>query len=166
VPTRQQRPWCLLALGRVLPGVMAAAACLGQQNLQAADIPGPDFLQGPQGVQFCWTAAHLGEPSQQVERVLGPEPHTGFRELSSVALLLGELSLLACAFCYPWSNGTMGPAYTGVWVFLAFHCEGRRPCIGGSMEILVLVCTRPWDLPLSNGAWSCMMTLRAGDGEC
>jgi hypothetical protein len=46
VPTRQQWPWGLLALGHGHPGSRAAAAGLGEQNLQAVSFPGPDFLHG------------------------------------------------------------------------------------------------------------------------
>jgi hypothetical protein len=34
---------------------MAAASSLGEQNLQAVGVPGPDFLHMPQGAQFCGT---------------------------------------------------------------------------------------------------------------
>jgi hypothetical protein len=34
--------------------------------------------------------------------------YMGFRELSLVVLLLGEPSLLACAFYYLWSSGSHG----------------------------------------------------------
>jgi hypothetical protein len=129
VPTRQLWPWGLLVLGYGLLGVMAATASI-EQSLQAAGIPGPDFPHRPQVVQFCRTAAHLGELTQLAVGVLGPNLLHGLlealghgvaaalreqslhaarvleSELSSVVLLLGELSLLTCAFYYPRSNGS------------------------------------------------------------
>jgi hypothetical protein len=54
----------------------------------------------------------------------------GFRELSSVVLLPGELSLLACAFCYPWSSGSHAILHR-VLISLVFQGEGSRSYIRG-----------------------------------
>jgi hypothetical protein len=51
-----------------------------------------------------------------------------FRECSTVVPLSGELSLLACAFCYPWSSGSYGSCLHGAPVSLAFQGEGSRSC--------------------------------------
>jgi hypothetical protein len=50
-----------LALQSGLPGVTAAAAGMGKQSLQVAGVLGPDFPYGPQGAQFCGSAAHSEE---------------------------------------------------------------------------------------------------------
>jgi hypothetical protein len=56
----------------------------------------------------------------------------GFRELSSVVLLLGEWSLLAYDFCYPLISGSLGSHLNGVLVSLAFQDEDRRSCVVGA----------------------------------
>jgi hypothetical protein len=59
---------------------MAAAASLGEQYLQAASIPGLDFLHGPQEGYFCRTAACLGKLSQQTVGIFRPYFLHGFLE--------------------------------------------------------------------------------------
>jgi hypothetical protein len=72
------------------------------------EFTGPDLLCGPWGVQFCRSATCSGEQSMQVASVPRPDFLLGFTELSSlssVVLLLGDLSLLVCTFCYLWNSG-------------------------------------------------------------
>jgi hypothetical protein len=96
----------------------------------------------------------------------GPISHMDFRELSSVMLLLGKQSLLACAFCYCGTVGSQGPACTGTPISLEFQDEGNRSCGEGECGALSsYVC---WAAGLttkgvpSDGAWSHMLTLGEG----
>jgi hypothetical protein len=50
---------------------MVATAGVEKQSRQATGIPGPDFSHRLEGVQFCVSATHLGEPSQKTVGVLG-----------------------------------------------------------------------------------------------
>jgi hypothetical protein len=72
VPTRQRRPWGLLALGCGLLGVIAVAANLGEHSLQAGGIPHLDFLYGLQGVQLCGTDDCSAELSLKVVEFWDP----------------------------------------------------------------------------------------------
>jgi hypothetical protein len=118
-------------------------------------------------VQWFCCPLSLEEPSQRAVGAPPPISCTGFRELSSVVLLWGKLSLLACAFCE--SVGAKCPAYTGTLVSLAFQGEGSRSCGGGSMELWVPYVY--WEVGLttrevpSDGTWS-QVTSGVGDQEC
>jgi hypothetical protein len=59
--------------------------------------PAPDFPHGLQRAQFSVSAANLIQKNQACQQweFWGLISHTGFREHSSVVLLLGELSLLS-----------------------------------------------------------------------
>jgi hypothetical protein len=163
-------------LGHGLPGTTAAAASLGEESLQAAGVPGPDFLHRPQGVQFCETAAYSGEPSQW--EFWGLISCTGFwnrRTKPVCGHRSDQAQFLSCC----WGNGacwlvpsvTCGetgdvePAYTGVVFSLAFQGEGSRSCTGESVELRIPVCAGQRCLPPSNGAWSCAETSEVGDRE-
>jgi hypothetical protein len=56
---------------------------------------------------------------------------TSWQELSSVVLLMGEPSLLACAFCTHGIMAAVGPVCKGELVSLVFKGEGSRLCIRG-----------------------------------
>jgi hypothetical protein len=84
------------------------AACSEEPSLQTAVVLEPNFLHRLLEVQSYGAAAGSGEQSLQASGVPELVSHTGFRELSSVMMLLGEQSLLACTFCCPWSNGSLG----------------------------------------------------------
>jgi hypothetical protein len=75
-----------------------------------------------------------------------------------VVLLPGELSLLACAFCYPWSSGSQGscsPRGTG---FPGFRVKVAGHALGESVWLRVPVCAEKWDfthfLILTDEYWS------------
>jgi hypothetical protein len=91
----------------------------------------------------------------------------GFRELSFVALLVGNKACcLASSVVTHGATEAVGPTYTGMFVFLAFQGEGNRSCTGGNVELQVPVRTMQQDLQLSNGAWRCAASLGMRHREC
>jgi hypothetical protein len=66
---------------------------------------------------------------------LGPVSCTDFREHSFLVLLLGELSLLACTFCYLWSSRSHGSYLYRDVISLGFQVKVAGHVVGGSEEL-------------------------------
>jgi hypothetical protein len=89
-------------------GYCSSAASMGGTSFWVLGVLGPDFPHELWGVQSSGSAARLAQENQACKQweFWSLISCKGFRECSSMVLLPGEPSLLACAFCYPWSPGS------------------------------------------------------------
>jgi hypothetical protein len=101
VPTRQQRPWGLLALGHGHPGATAAAAGTGDPSLQVMRALRPACCHQATGATVA--AVSTGEPSLQAAGVLKLDcwPRLWGEQFSGTATSLGEPSLQAAGVLRP-----------------------------------------------------------------
>jgi hypothetical protein len=97
VPTRQQRPWGLLALERGLPGAMTAAVGMRDASLQAVRALRPACCH--QATRATIAAVGMGNQACAQQEV--PDCGPGFRECSTVSLLLVQGNQ-TCRHREPW----------------------------------------------------------------
>jgi hypothetical protein len=89
-------------------GQSRSTAGTGEPNLWVAEALGPTCWCKLPGAMVA--AADSQELSLWAEGALGPDCQCGLQEaqFSGAAASLGEQSMLAYAFCYPWNDGSPG----------------------------------------------------------
>jgi hypothetical protein len=124
------------------------AAGFGEPSLQVVRVLGPDCQHRFQGAQFSGTATCSGQPSLQASGVLGPDCCMGFREHSTVVLLLAPGNQACCLLpsVTHGAVGAQGPAYLGVLVSLDFRVKLAGHVVGGSMNLWVPICAQEAEL--------------------